>query len=184
MKNSKLLDIDFLKKNNKRLYNFGIGFIQLVLNNKERVHFYLKDSDFKTNDEIHNHRYNFNSTIIKGSLTNKIYDIKEVEESVCTHYLMNESCNKEIEVLNNVKIPVIVDLINEETINNGSYFMLFNKFHTVEWQQNTITYLNRSSYIVDYAQVLYLKNKEKHCPFSDRKEEHKLWETIEYIINN
>lgn len=40
---NKFLDINYLKSNNKRLYYFGLGFIQLVLNKHERLHFYSKD---------------------------------------------------------------------------------------------------------------------------------------------
>lgn len=178
-----ILDIDYLKSNCKRIYNFGLGFVQIVLNDTERVHFYLDDKSFQTNEEIHNHRYNFESTILKGKFQNNIWDI--IPSSEATHILKNESCNKDIKLDNDVSISYIVKLLDEKVYEVGdSYQMSFNQFHNIDWFGNTITYLRRSDIILPYAQVLTRVNEVSCCPFAGIKEEKEIWEIVEYIINN
>lgn len=175
---NKILDINYLKENHTRIYYFGLGFIQVVLNKYERVHFYTDELP-TTNEDIHNHRYNFTSTILKGSFRNHKYKLVSGD----THILKNESCNLEKELENNVSIPVSIELIELKEYNQGeSYDMFFNELHAVEYTDNTITYLKRTDIITDYAQVLYKKDSEEVCPFSNKVETDKLWELIELIL--
>lgn len=170
---NKLLDIDYLKANNQRLYYFGLGFIQLVLNKNERIHFYNRELTV-TNEEIHNHRYNFTSYILKGTFLNTKYQLIKGDDYI----LKNESCNKNIKV-NDININVSVK--KEETkiyTLNDSYDMFYNEFHTVAAVDNTITYLNRGDIIMDNAQVLYPKNSNVVCPFETKISDNDLWDLI------
>lgn len=176
----KFTNIDYLKANNQRLYYFGLGFIQLVLNKYERVHFYNTNL-IATNDEIHNHRYNFESTVLKGELENKKWNLISGNDYILT----NESCNKDKELTNKISIEVGVDIIESKTIwFDESYNMFYNEFHSVSYNRNTITYLKRGDIITDYAQVIYKKDSIPTCPFSTVYNDHKLWELIEDTIKN
>lgn len=180
----KILDIDYLRNNNIRCYNFGLGFVQIVLNDIERVHFYSSDKSLQTNEEIHNHRYNFTSQIIKGSFTNNLYDLN-FSHDICTHIMTNESCNKDKPITNVINIPVNPILVSSIAYSPGeSYNIGFNQFHTVDWSDNTITYLKRSSIINDFAQVVIDKDIIPVCPFENKLNEKEIWEIVESIINN
>lgn len=61
------LNIDYLKKNHTKIHGFGLGFIQIKLGEVFRLHIYTKEIALTTQDEeIHNHRYDFKSTVLKG----------------------------------------------------------------------------------------------------------------------
>jgi len=175
---NKLLDINYLKENHTRIYYFGLGFIQIVLNKYERIHFYTDELP-TTNEDIHNHRYNFTSTILKGQFRNDKYKLIPGD----THILKNESCNSDKELENNVEIPVSVEFIESKEYKQGdSYDMFYNEFHAVDYSGDTITYLKRSDIITDYAQVIYKKDSEEVCPFSNKGDEDKLWSIVETIL--
>jgi hypothetical protein len=174
---SKLFDIDYLRNNNTRLYYFGLGFIQLVFNKSQRIHFYNSKME-QTNDEIHNHRYNFKSKILKGHFLQTKYKLVEGD----SHILKNESCGSNAIVLP-CEIPVGVEkIIKEGFCENEEYFITYNEFHNVSFINNTITLLTRSEIITDYAQVIYEKDKEPICPFSTKIEDRILWDIIEDTI--
>ena len=87
-------DIDWLKKNAESIHYFGLGFIQVKINFPNRIHFYTTQLD-KTvqEEEIHNHRYNFKSQILKGRFTQTIFTANKTDLSY-THYMTQESCNE------------------------------------------------------------------------------------------
>lgn len=173
------LNIDFLKENHKRIYYFGLGFIQVVLNKEDRIHFYT-DRLETTNDDIHTHRYNFKSTILMGSFTNNKYRLIPGD----THFLKNESCSLDRIIENDISIPVSIELLESKTYKEGdSYDMFFNELHSVSYTNDTITYLHRSEIITDYAQVIFEKNSEEICPFSNKIDDDDiLWSIIEEMI--
>lgn len=172
------LDIDFLIKNHKRIYNFGLGFIQIVLSEDTRAHFY-SDSVPRTNEEIHNHRYNFTSKILKGNFIQEKYILTPGN----SHFLTNESCNKERELSNIISIETGVKLLDKKEYGQGeSYLLYFNEFHRADYKGNTITFLTRSNIITDYAQVLVEQGQEKVCPFENRLEKDALFQMVDEII--
>ena len=180
LKKDIILDIDYIKKNQIRMYNFGLGFIQVLFSDVARAHYYT-DKIPNINDEIHNHRYNFISKIVKGHFIQKKFSLTPGD----THVLTNETCNKEKELENKISIPVGVKLLEEKHYTKGDeYSIFFNEFHSVDYVGDTITVLNRSSIITDYAQVIFEKDKDKVCPFSNRLNEKELYEIIESVIES
>jgi hypothetical protein len=179
-KDINILDIDYVKKHNTRMYNFGLGFIQVVFSESQRAHYYT-DKIPNLNDEIHNHRYNFTSKIIKGCFVQDKYKLINGD----SHLLTNESCNKEREIEHNINIPVGVELIEKKTYEADQvYSIFFNEFHNVDYIGDTITFLTRGSIITDYAQVLMENGKEKVCPFSNRMNDDELYQIIESVIKS
>lgn len=145
---------------------FGLGFIQCKINQYERIHIYHPDLMPIVNieEEVHNHRYDFESTILLGRMNNKKYQfVKDINP---THYLQNESCNESIKVDKKDNVDGKVMLISEKWINQGeTYFMKFDEFHTFQTSK-CITYLKRSDYKQDMAQVIRPLNGDIVCPFS------------------
>lgn len=188
MDKSQLLDIDFLKENHSRIYYFGLGFIQVVLNQYERVHFYSDElSKLAVAEGWHNHRYNFTSTILKG----EFLQAKGLIIPGNSHILVNVNCSKDKELPYKVEIPVGFKMIETEPDSygmvyrkNDTYDIMYNEFHTVSSVGNTITYLKRSDYIMEFAQVVNRVGKEIVCPFSITFTDDELWAKVEEIIKN
>ena len=81
------LDINLLKNHCARIYYFGLGFIQVKLDDSFRVHYYTDKLPAITED-IHNHRYDFTSEVVSGKLSTTIYRLAVGE----THRILNSSC--------------------------------------------------------------------------------------------
>lgn len=157
---------------------FGLGFIQCKINDQERIHIYHPDLVPVVNieEEIHNHRYDFSSKILLGSIINKKYDFSEYGH--ITHFLQNESCNPEVKIDNSQKLYGSIKLTSETLLQQGeTYFMAFDEFHTFQTEK-CITHLKRSNYKQDVAQVVRPLNGEIVCPFSKTLSVEQCWELI------
>jgi hypothetical protein len=54
---------------------FGLGFVQLKLDEHRRIHFWHPDHSSDTpEEEVHNHRYDFNSRIMAGIIVHEVWD--------------------------------------------------------------------------------------------------------------
>ncbi len=174
------LTTDFLKKETKFIHYFGLGFIQLKLNDKERVHFYNKVLPAIIDlEDVHNHRYNFESKIISGSLKQNIYRTLPGT----THFLKQESCNPNNKVNISGYLLSIDLLYSHELTKNSHYFIDHNTFHNVQ-SDNCITYIKRSDYKKELADVITKVNQPLICPFSQKIEENYLWEIVDQMLKN
>lgn len=173
------LDLNWLKNNHQMVHYFGLGFIQLKLNQEYRIHFYTEELPPIISDEdIHNHRYDFTSTILKGDLTQEIYECVFDKD---THILEEESCQPGVKCDAMEKFCG-VRLIGKQNFSLGSwYWMDHNTFHRVSTKE-CITLLKRSDYKKKLAQVIRPKDAVSVCPFSKKIEENKLWGIIERMI--
>lgn len=172
------LDIDWLRSNHTRLYYFGLGFIQLKIDEIHRLHFYTPKLP-AFNEDIHNHRYDFTSHVIKGNIVNKYYQLAEGN----SHLLKNESCNQEIAA------PVLDQpcaVVETEAVLYGEgnrYSLTHDVFHTVKAPGPCITCLTRGDYTKPYAQIVIPKNGGGACPFSQEVAEDRLWEIIAEMLD-
>src|SRR5579863_7289598 len=60
-------------------YWFGLGFIQLKLNDTARMHFWLPEIPHPEREEIHNHRYDFSSIVLAGHLLHEVWHLDTVK---------------------------------------------------------------------------------------------------------
>jgi hypothetical protein len=157
---------------------FGLGFVQCKINEKERIHFYHPDLKPTVNslEEIHNHRYDFVSRIIKGTIHNKMYHFFDGKHN--THYKQSESCNEAIKIEDNPKefgyISLFSDLVHKA---NETYSMNHMNFHTVE-TDFCITYLRRTPYKKEFADVVRPIDGEIVCPFEKKLSQDECWTII------
>lgn len=166
------INIDELKKNYVRLYYFGLGFIQLKIDERWRLHFYSQFLPQITED-IHNHRYDFSSRILKGSIVNILWQ----EKTGNTHLMVNESCNPDIAAPKLNKVCG-VEKISMKTYKVGDrYSMKDSMFHQV-FANHCITLLDRTDYKKEFAQVVLPQGKESVCPFSKKVDETELWKIM------
>lgn len=169
-----------LKDNHIRLYYFGLGFIQLKINETYRLHFYSARLPAITED-IHNHRYNFQSKILKGNIINRIWCVSY--DAPTNHIMLNESCNPNI-AAPKTTTPCSVHLYEEASYSAGDiYHMDDSIFHQVQ-ANNCITLLKRGPYTKEFAQIVLPENKESVCPFSKEVDQKILWEVIEEMLSD
>jgi hypothetical protein len=175
------LTIDWIKKNNIKIHYFGLGFIQVKLNDFERLHFYTnKLSKTVEDEEIHNHRYNFVSLILKGKFTQSIFEVKS---DINGDYLLTKESCDENNKMDFPKEPVsIIKVYEQYYLESHSYHINHNTFHTVHAEDNTITFLKRSTYMKEYADVIFHKNKSLTCPFSNKVSENDLYDIIKSML--
>lgn len=176
-------NIDWIIKNAEKIHYFGLGFIQVKLNDSsKRIHYYSDIFPITVGEEeIHNHRYDFSSEIVKGTFINKRYEIIEGN----THILSDESCNPKNKIISEEKLVSIKLSHHNEyrSLPNQpvTYGMRHHVFHTVS-SKDAITVLQRSEYKKDNAQVIRPVGVDLICPFSENLKMSKLLEHIEYLI--
>jgi len=173
------VDINWLQQNHQMLHYFGLGFIQLKINDQYRMHFYTKELPPIVSDEdIHNHRYDFTSRILKGEFSQELYKIVPgndylKEEESCQEGIKSESKSEECNI----------ELISRETYTAGSeYFISHKTFHRVK-ATNCITLLSRSDYKKELAEVVRRKDSPLICPFSQKLSDSKIWDIISSLLN-
>lgn len=179
---TKYLDINWLKANNQMIHFFGLGFVQLKLNDYQRMHFYHPSLEAFA-EEPHDHRYPFISTVLKGALKNTIWKTRaEGGEEAELRY---ESCKKD-----EAQVPPTEKCrryrVGEFITRKGSsYYMDEGLFHQVERVGSgpCITFLERPEPIKEFARVLAEPGAPSVCPFSKNLSEEELWQIVEDCLN-
>lgn len=72
----------------------GLGFIQVVLNPKERLHVWHPDlprRDCYAHSAVHNHRFSFTSRVLKGTQVNQRCDLEVVKAGEGSHLLISHN---------------------------------------------------------------------------------------------
>lgn len=172
--------IESLKKHCTLIHYFGLGFIQIKLGERYRMHFYThKLPAIIGNEEIHNHRYDFTSHILYGTFSQKLYQIT----SDTTHTVEDESCTEGI--MSDTRPDACgIRPLSDETYVSGSHYTLSHEtFHTVH-SSDAITLLDRKPYAKKFAQVIRPMNTPKTCPFSKKIPEDELWNIVEHLLRN
>lgn len=176
-----VFNIDFLKTNCQRLYFFGLGFIQVKLNDSERVHFYTNVFPKTTaKEEVHNHRYNFESTILQGTLVQEIFSCSL--DDAGDSWITKETCNPDTKKEFDRQKCTIKLLQRQKFCMGSSYWTDHDTLHRAE-SNNAITYLTRGPYMKDEADVIYPANLTPTCPFSVKVSDDELWEVIRSMIS-
>jgi hypothetical protein len=181
---AKYLDVDYLKSHTEHAPHwFGLGFIQLKLNTMSRVHFWHPSlaADLPE-EELHDHRYNFTSHILKGQLANVIWQF--LPSDTGTLELVTVDCKP-----NTISEPVVIGkghtaLLASHTMHAGdSYRMYMDTFHRIH-ATHAITLLVRDSIQKPVARVIRNPNTPFVCPFAAPKPVDELWELITECIEN
>jgi hypothetical protein len=172
------ITLESLKKHATMIHYFGLGFIQIKLGERYRIHFYTTALPAIISvEEIHNHRYDFTSRVLYGNYCQTLFTITEGT----THLCEDESCN---EGVHSGKAPDACGIrrLAQETYVPGSHYTLSHEaFHTVQ-TTDAITLLDRKPYAKEFAQVIRPINHLKTCPFSKKISEHELWNIVEKIL--
>jgi hypothetical protein len=170
--------LDWLKKYTEKIHFFGLGFIQLKVNATLRFHFYTKRLvSIMPTEEIHNHRYNFTSYILKGELRNEIFDVVPGDGYFLSETDCKEGSTPHVGHMSWAVIPAI-----DVTLAPGSsYYLKHHTYHRVS-SDNCITKLEIGSPMKDRAGVCRPKGAKAVCPFSCKTPEDALWDIVEDML--
>lgn len=177
------LTVDWLKNESTMIHYFGLGFIQIKLKNPSlRIHIYTELLPPITSEEdIHNHRYDFTSYIVKGEFKQELFSSTHSESLESKYIIEAESC-KEGQESNIVGYCNELKPIHKATYVAGSnYHLDHDTFHRVS-STNAITLLHRGDYKKAAALVARPIGEAKVCPFSQKIEEDKLWNFVKTCI--
>ena len=139
-----------LKKNCTLIHYFGLGFIQIKLGKYHRLHIYTDTLPAITNEEdTHNHRYNFTSTILHGELLQELFSTTQGD----SHLLQDESCQEGYVPDKTSSKLCGVEKTGEQLFKQGSsYFIDHTTFHRVT-AHDAITFLTRSDYKIRFKDI-------------------------------
>ena len=161
--------LDYLKDNFDSINSFGLGFIQVKCQNIN-YNFYHKDIEmFESSKSPHSHQQDFVSEIIKGFLTEKLYDVTPgINKAFC-------GCGDPLSsplylnyTFNSIKVYSEGDL----------YLRLSGEYHSVSAIHGTITKVVKYGSKSD-AYVIYDGIKET----SSTLKEEDLWRMVDEIYN-
>jgi hypothetical protein len=173
--------IDYLIRSYNTPYYFGLGFI--VLKNKHsKLHFYNKELLPTLVDDIHNHRFDFESTILLGRLDQKIFKWESTNLNNATHIKTYEDCKAN----STTKPPdkeygKIFHTLNTST--DSSYSIKADTYHSISTSDKCVTSLTKTSVERDFASVLRPINGEIICPYSNNIPEKECWQIIEETLD-
>lgn len=168
------LTLKWLQQNSTLIHYFGLGFIQVKINSTHRIHFYTEQLPPITADEdVHNHRYDFHSSIIFGEFVQEIFQV--IDGS--THVLEEESCKEDVHTSSTPQ-KCSIERLSLQTFSSGSsYHISHHTFHRVR-AQNAITFLTRGDIAKENARVIRPVGTSKICPFGKKIPEAELWSIV------
>lgn len=160
---------------------FGLGFIQLKVDNVYRYHFYHNSLHaIVPEDEIHDHRYYFKSHVLQGTFIQLLYNF--TPDTGGAFEIQNVDCQGPTDQVFE-KSRGNIKLINRSTYTAGSsYWIDRDVLHTVIAHDNAITLLERSAVTKDFARVARPVGAETVCPFSAPIGAERCWELIEDML--
>jgi hypothetical protein len=177
----KFLDIDYLKATGAKPH-FFLDFIQLKLTDNQRMHFWHPDLPaYGAEEELHDHRYDFESRVLAGSTTHEEWNF--VEDEGGDFEIIEKSCQP-----GNESPPRRIAV--GDVRKGGSYSMVagsvyhfpHDRFHRIHTDR-CVTFLTRGEVIKDVARIIKPLNAPDFCPFETKIEESKLWEIMADLLH-
>ena len=173
-----LTNVDWLRKNHVKLHPFGLGFLQLKLNDTDRVHFW-HPAFVREREEVHDHRYDFLSHVLRGEMQQSLYTFT-TDEDEPTHEMFMTDCSPEQEgkqewvADTGILIPSFTTSITAGNI----YHIHRNTLHRIE-AKKCVTFLRRGQKLKAYADVVREIGATSTCPFKESVPVDEMWAMIE-----
>jgi hypothetical protein len=180
-----MLTIDFLKETGTKPYYFGLGFIQCKIDEQNRYHFWHPElTPTVPEEQIHDHRYTFTSTIIRGSIIHETYTYIPNPKGSWEKLKVSCNPNDEVDYDNPENYPIRCDIKltgSYNLIQGSTYTFIEREFHKSR-ANLAITHLKREPTMHHFAQVIKPISESLICPFEKKIPESELWEMIESIL--
>lgn len=138
----------------------GFGMLRLYLSKEVRLHVWHNGLVYHdTPSNIHDHPWDFISTVVVGALRNTRYEAAEGQPS--THHLGRILCGPGGGLLPNTVKDIHLLTLDEELVKEGdSYTQVAKELHTMTFQNGTVTLVTRVMQPdPDHAQVAWLKGQ-------------------------
>lgn len=181
------LDWDYWKSTGATPHYFGLGFIQLKVEADRRLHFWVPHwpSIPGSATELHDHRYDFTSTVLQGAVEQDVFGIGELSPSPeeGSMELVEVDCKPGREGSPVVKGYVRpLHLVRHRVDAGQTYCLGHEAFHCAQSVGDTITLLERGPIVKDLARVLRPVGTPFTCPFSLRVSEQNCWEQMKKMV--
>lgn len=176
------LTVDWLRANAVKAHFFGLGFIQVKLDDQARVHFYHKDIPAFV-EEPHDHRYDFISRVLRGVLQNQVWKLAPGDD----HEVSYESCRQDGPEAPPGFRTGLVELGCFNTSKNSGYHMNSETLHAVRpvfKRGPVITYVRRELPFKDFARSVKKVGAASVCPFSRPMPDDELWQIVQDCIGS
>lgn len=146
------ISFDFIKANYKSIKNFGLGFIQIKMNNGLLFNVYKDDlPKFKNVSSPHNHQSDFTSTILHGFVFETIFDVTKGDKPAFC------GCGSDIEITETYDYNTIDFRMYQQ---GSTYLRIHNEFHSIAADNNTITMVTEFGDVLSEAIVIGDKTHE------------------------
>jgi hypothetical protein len=149
-------DSNLLRKNALASQHHRLGFDKIILisNPEYQLHLHIWWPDkIRRIEGIHNHKFNFVSKILIGTIVNNIYDRSNDDTGLNLHeYISNPVSTKEFDDFEYLGITNLVKICSTEYSTGNIYVMNHNDFHTIDVHPSnklTATLFLRSGIIKD-----------------------------------
>jgi len=170
------LTVDWLRTNAAMAHFFGLGFIQIKLDELTRIHFYHKDIPAFVEDP-HDHRYDFISTVLSGCLQNEIWKLVPGDD----HEVSYENCRQYGPETPPGFKTGLVKLGSFNTCKGSGYHMNSETLHTVRplfEHGPVITQVEREIPFKEFARAVKKADAPSTCPFSRPMPDDELWAIV------
>jgi hypothetical protein len=159
----------------------GLGVVKLPVSPRYAYHFYSDQAEIFC-DPIHEHRFNFTSTVVRGRFKNTLYTLFDDDPN--SPYVVEEGeCGPDTEkniTMRNVRIHESASFVTSE---GESYSLAYDTWHRVECLTNkVITFLDKQPFVHYMGRILQDSRNPLPCSFSRPKTVKNCWEIIEYTI--
>jgi hypothetical protein len=168
-------------------YWFGLGFIQLKLNDTSRMHFWLPEIPHPEREEIHNHRYDFTSIVLAGHLMHEVWNLDGIGGLVPELFdweIFQTACAPNKEGTVETATGCGVTKVGEFSLSAGSiYSFPHTSFHTTEHTKFAITHLTRVlPKSLEFASVIKRRGTPSVCPFKEKLPTDLCWQYIDAAL--
>lgn len=175
-----VLSVDWLRAHAKMAHFFGLGFIQVKLDDRRRVHFYHPDLPAFV-EEPHDHRYGFVSSVMRGTLLNRIWRVTLGN----THNISYENCRQDGAEVPSGYRGSLVSAGAFHVREGSGYHIHSETFHTVHPKLSdgpVVTLVEREVPFKDFAKVVRPLGAPPICPFSRPIPESEIWDVVRKCI--
>lgn len=180
---TRLLDVSYLRTLNVEPHYFGLGFIQIKLTERYRLHIWVPDWPVAegSEGELHDHRYEFKSRILKGRIRHEMFAfLPEIGGPV---ELAEVSCSPDTPMAPRVLRHGRLEPAGIFTLGEGDdYSLPPDIFHRAVAEVPTVTLVERDLPRKDFARIVRVPGTEAACPFSLKFSQQEIWAKIEEII--
>lgn len=176
------INLDALRATGAVPHWFGLGFVQLKLDEDRRLHFWHPSAGQITpEEELHDHRYDFTSRVLAGEMIHEVWDWHPDADG--DHEMLEVSCKPGVAANPEPVGRGWVTMSGRHAMRQGeSYSFKAGLFHRGS-AHRAITFLTRGPVVSDMARVIHPIGMPSVCPFSAPRTEAECWDMIADMVD-